>query len=201
MRLIVGLGNPGARYRGTPHNAGFLVCDRFAERHHMAGEDKKFQGRFRRGRVGAHDIGLLKPDTYMNLSGESVREAVRYLPLEGEDIILVFDDIDLSRGHVRIRPRGGSGGHLGVESVIDHLGTGDFPRVRIGVGRPQSRGGAANHVLARVASEERERFSQTIDRAVEALDMILENGIDEAMNRYNGLPPAGQEEEEEEGNS
>ena len=98
----------------------------------MAGEDRKFQGRFRRGRVHGEDIGLLKPETYMNLSGEAVREAVRYLPLEGEDIILVFDDIDLSRGCIRIRPRGGSGGHLGVESVIDHVGTGIFPRVRVG---------------------------------------------------------------------
>ncbi len=200
MRLIVGLGNPGTRYRGTPHNAGFLVCDRFAERHQLAGEGRKFQGRFRRGRVRGEDIGLLKPETYMNLSGEAVREAVRYLPLEGEDIILVFDDIDLPQGSVRIRPDGGSGGHLGVESVIADLGTENFPRVRVGVGRPQSRRGAAKHVLAPVASEKRERFSQTIDRAVEALDTILENGIDEAMNQYNGLPPAGQEEEEE-GNS
>ncbi len=162
----------------------------------MAGESRKFQGRFRRGRVRGEDIGLLKPETYMNLSGEAVGEAVRYLPLEGEDIILVFDDIDLSRGCVRIRPGGGSGGHLGVESVIDHLGTGDFPRVRVGVGRPPGERQAANHVLAPVGTDERQRFSETVDRAVAALDTILEDGIDEAMNRYNGLPRLGQEEEE-----
>jgi len=162
----------------------------------MAGENRKFQGWFRRGRVYGEDIGLLKPETYMNLSGEAVREAVRYLPLEGEDIILVFDDIDLSRGYVRIRPRGGSGGHLGVESVIDHVGTGSFPRVRIGVGRPAGQRQAADHVLAPVRGDEKQRLSETVDRAVEALDTILEDGIDEAMNRFNGLPPLGQEEEE-----
>ena len=136
MRLIVGLGNPGGKYRDTPHNAGFLVCDRFAERHHMAGESSKFQGRFRRGRVRQQDIAVLKPETYMNLSGQAVSEAVRYLPLTAEDIVLVFDDIDLPQGCIRIRPHGGSGGHLGVASVIEQLGSGDFPRVRVGVGRP-----------------------------------------------------------------
>ena len=196
MRLIVGLGNPGAKYRGTPHNAGFVVCDRFAERHHISGESKKFQGLFRRGRVGRQDLGVLKPETYMNLSGKAVAEALRYLPIEGEDIILVFDDMDLFEGRLRIRPGGGSGGHLGVESVIESLGTADFPRVRVGVGRPPRPGGATDYLLRPVRSEGRQRFLQTVDLAVEALDTILEQGVAEAMNRYNGLPAIGQDEEE-----
>jgi PTH1 family peptidyl-tRNA hydrolase len=187
MRLIVGLGNPGSKYRDTPHNAGFLVCDRFAERHRMGDDTRKFQGRFHRGRIGSEDVALLKPETYMNLSGESVAEAVRYLPLEGEDIIVVFDDMDLPGGRIRIRPRGGSGGHNGIRSVIAHLGTSDFPRVRVGVGRPAHKRGAVGHLLGRLRSENRKTFSRTVDLAVRALDTVLEQGVDEAMNRYNGI--------------
>lgn len=193
MRLIVGLGNPGRRYRDTPHNAGFLACDRFADRHHFEPDARRFQGRFRRGRVGALDIGVLKPQTYMNLSGDSVGEAVRYLPLEPEDLIAVWDEMDLPAGRIRIRPRGGDAGHLGVRSMIERLGTGDFPRVRIGVGRPAPGRDATGHLLSRVRMDERERFDRTVDLAVDALDTILERGVDEAMNRYNGLAPIGEE--------
>ena len=197
MRLIVGLGNPGRRYRDTPHNAGFLVCDRFAEGHHMGEASTKFQGSFRRGRFGRHDVALLKPETYMNLSGESVAEAVRYLPIEGEDVILVFDDMDLPSGRIRIRPGGGAGGHNGIQSVIDHLGTRDFPRVRVGVGRPPQKGGAVRHLLGKLLSENRKTFLDTVDLAVAALDTVLEEGVDEAMNRYNGVWVIDPKEEEE----
>ena len=187
MRLIVGLGNPGRRYRDTPHNAGFLVCDRFAERHHIGEESRKFQGRFRRGRYGSEDVALLKPETYMNLSGESVAEAVRYLPIESSDIILVFDDMDLPGGRIRVRPRGGSGGHHGIQSTIDHLGSQDFPRVRIGVGRPSQRRWNVGHLLGKVRRDDRKLFSDTIDLAVQALETILDEGTEEAMNRFNGV--------------
>jgi PTH1 family peptidyl-tRNA hydrolase len=197
MWLIVGLGNPGTRYRDTPHNAGFVVCDRFAERHHLGEESKRFRGRFRRGRVGTEDVALLKPETYMNLSGESVAEAVRYLPLEAENVIVVFDDMDIPGGSIRIRPRGGSGGHNGIQSVIEHLGTRDFARLRVGVGRPPREGGAVRHLLGRLGGNERKVLFDTVDLAVRALDTVLEAGIDEAMNRYNGLSAIGSEEEEE----
>lgn len=197
MRLIVGLGNPGTKYRDTPHNAGFQVCDRFAERHQLGSETRKFRGWFRRGRVGAEDVGVLKPETYMNLSGEAVARAVRYLPLEGRDVILVFDDMDLRAGQIRIRPGGGHGGHKGIRSVIEQLGVRDFPRVRVGVGRPPTGRDATGHLLVRVRPEERDRFSQTVDLAVEALDVILEKGVHEAMNRYNGRPVLGEEGEDE----
>lgn len=196
MRLIVGLGNPGARYQNTPHNVGFVVCDRFAEKYHMGAETRKFQGQFRRGHLGEQDIGILKPQTYMNLSGQSVAEAVRYLPLEISDIILVFDDLDLGEGRIRIRPRGGSGGHRGVQSVIDDLGTEDFSRLRVGVGRPARGGVVTRYLLGRVCSQQRGRFLDTADLAVGALEAMLEDGVDRAMNRYNGLPAIGQEEEE-----
>jgi PTH1 family peptidyl-tRNA hydrolase len=196
MRLIVGLGNPGQRYGDTPHNAGFHVCDRFAERHRLGAAARKFGSEFRRGRVGEEDIGVLKPMTYMNLSGEAVGEAVRYLPLEGEDLVLVFDEIELPAGKIRIRPGGGHGGHNGVRSVIQHLGTGDFPRIRVGVGRPEGQRDPSGHLLSRVRLEERERFSETIDLAVEALEVLLDKGVAEAMNRYNGLPAIGEEPDE-----
>ena len=198
MRLIVGLGNPGRRYRDTPHNAGFLVCDSFADRHALGPEVRKYSGLFRRGRVRSQDIGVLKPTTYMNLSGRSVAEALRYLPAEAEDLILVFDDLELPLGKLRIRPGGGHGGHNGTRSVIQSIGQHDFPRLRVGVGRPAGQRDPTGHLLSRVRSENKERFKQTVERAVEALDCLLENGVDEAMNRYNGLPAIGEEETREE---
>ena len=163
----------------------------------MGEESKRFRGRFLRGRVGSKDVALLKPETYMNLSGESVAEAVRYLPLEGEDVIVVFDDMDLPGGSIRIRPHGGSGGHNGIRSVIEHLGTSGFARLRVGVGRPPREGGAVGHLLGKLGSGERKVFCDTVDLAVRALDTVLEAGIDEAMNRYNGISAIGSGEEEE----
>jgi PTH1 family peptidyl-tRNA hydrolase len=197
MRLIVGLGNPGKKYQDTPHNAGFEVCDRFAQRHRLGDESRKFGGLFRRGRVGNEDIGILKPLTYMNLSGDSVSQAVRYLPMEPTDVVLVFDEIELPAGKLRIRPGGGDGGHRGTRSVIERLGTRDFPRIRVGVGRPGEGRDPTGHLLSRVPARERERYSETIDLAVGALEFLLDQGVDEAMNRYNGRPLVGEPQEEE----
>lgn len=197
MRLIVGLGNPGTRYRDTPHNAGFRACDRFVERHRLGPAAHKFGGAFYRGRVAGRDVGVLEPETFMNLSGESVADALRYLPVEAEDLIVLFDDMDLPLGRVRIRPRGGAGGHNGVRSLIEHVHTQDFARIRIGVGRPAGRTSATGHLLGRVRGEDRENFEKTVDRAVEAVEAVLDCGVDEAMNRFNGLPPVGADEGEE----
>ncbi len=199
MRLIVGLGDPGASYEDTPHNAGFLVCDHFASRHHLPDEIRKFHGLLRRGRIDGTDVGVLKPQTYMNLSGQSVSEALRYLPIELADLVVVWDDIDLPEGRVRIRPGGGDGGHQGTRSIIEHLGGSAFTRVRVGVGRPSERRGAAAHVLGRIRDEEKKRcFENTVRLAVDALDVILDKGVAEAMNRYNGTSASGSEEEGEE---
>jgi len=196
MRLIVGLGNPGDRYRDTLHNAGFRVCDHFADRHRLGAEARKFEGLFRRGRGLGLDLGTLKPQTYMNLSGDSVAEALRYLPLEVSDIVVVYDEMDLPAGKLRIRPRGGHGGHNGLRSVIASLGSDDFPRLRVGVGRPDGRRDPTSHLLARMKEDERRWFESTVALASDALDMILERGAAEAMNTFNGQGvPADTEKE------
>ncbi len=194
MRLIVGLGNPGRKYQETLHNAGFQVCDVFCERHHFGSPAQKFLGRLRRGRVGDLDVAVLQPGTYMNASGDSVAEAIRYLPVEPQEIVLVYDDIDLEEGRLRVRPGGGHGGHNGVRSVIERIGTQDFARIRVGIGRRAGRD-ASGHVLGKLAAEEKRQLGETIETAVDALDTLLESGIEQAMNRYNGPLEAGQEEE------
>jgi peptidyl-tRNA hydrolase, PTH1 family len=195
MRLIVGLGNPGNRYGDTPHNAGFWVCDRLSERHSLGAETKKFKALFRRGRIGAHDVALLKPQTYMNLSGESVEEAFRYLPVGLADLLVIYDEMDLPQGQLRIRPNGGHGGHNGMRSIIEHLGTKDFARIRLGVGRPAGKRSATDHLLSRVDEDQRKRLKEAVDRAAEAAEMILEQGVESAMNRFNAAPATHAEKE------
>jgi PTH1 family peptidyl-tRNA hydrolase len=185
MRLIVGLGNPGKRYASTLHNAGFLAVDRFAERNRLGAQTRKFEGSFRRGRVAGQDVAVLKPETFMNLSGESVAEALRYLPVEPADVIAVFDDMDIPAGRLRLRKSGGHGGHNGMRSLIEHLGTGDFPRIRVGIGRPEGERDATGHVLAKPAADQARIFAETVERAALALESILADGIDTAMNRFN----------------
>jgi len=185
VRLIVGLGNPGKRYAQTLHNAGFLACDRFAERNRLGAEAQKFQGSFRRGRVADQDVGVLKPGTFMNLSGSAVVEALRYLPVEPGDLIALYDEMDIPAGRLRLRKSGGHGGHNGMRSLIEHLGTSDFPRIRIGIGRPEGPRDATGHVLSRPSTEQARIFDETLDRAAEALESILKEGIDIAMNRFN----------------
>ena len=194
MQLFVGLGNPGPRYAETPHNAGFVVCDRFAAKHRFGGTSAKFQGEFVRGRALGADVGLLKPQTFMNLSGESVAEALRYLPVEPANVVVVFDEMDIPSGKLRLRLKGGHGGHNGLRSIIDALGTSDFPRIRVGIGRPPEGWEATGHLLSKVPNGERERFSATVDLAVEALEAVLADGFQLAMNRFNGLARIGEPE-------
>src|SRR5262245_16046725 len=198
MRLFVGLGNPGPRYAETPHNAGFVVCDRFAAKHRFAGWNAKFQGEFTRGRALGEDIGLLKPQTYMNLSGESVAEALRYLPVEPGDVVVVFDEMDIPSGKLRLRKKGGHGGHNGLRSIIESLGASDFPRIRVGIGRPPEGWEPTGHLLSKVPNGERARFSATVDLAVEALEVALAQGFELAMNRFNALERIGGEAEPKE---
>ncbi|HTO70967.1 MAG TPA: aminoacyl-tRNA hydrolase [Myxococcota bacterium] len=190
MLLFVGLGNPGSRYADTPHNAGFAVCDLFAERHRFPRFATKFQGLFARGKVGAAEVGLLKPQTYMNLSGDSVAEALRYLPVELADVVVVYDEMDIPAGKLRLRRFGGSAGHNGMKSVIDRVGSEDFARIRVGVGRAEDRD-AVGHLLGRTPAGERERFSATIALAADALDAVVSDGFEVAMNRFNGRAAVG----------
>ena len=193
MRVIVGLGNPGPRYAETPHNAGFVVCDRFALRHRFPAFAAKFQGLFTRGKVAGEDVALLKPQTYMNLSGDSVAEALRYLPVELSGLVVVYDEMDIPAGKLRLRPFGGSAGHNGMKSVIERVGSEGFARIRVGIGRSETGRDAVGHLLGRTPKRERERLSATIDLAVDALDLVIARGFEAAMNRFNGLPAVGSE--------
>ncbi|MFQ5697439.1 MAG: aminoacyl-tRNA hydrolase [Myxococcota bacterium] len=188
MILVVGLGNPGRRYRNTPHNLGFRVCERIAELGSFDAEVEKFEARFLRGRIDGKDTGLLMPQTYMNLSGESVARAMRYLPVTLDDLIVVFDDMDLPLGRLRVRPGGGAGGHNGVRSLIQSLGTQSFARVRVGVGRPSDGRSPTGHLLGRISEEDRPRFEAAVARAADAARCIWNHGVAEAMNRFNAEP-------------
>lgn len=182
MRMIVGLGNPGRTYAHTRHNVGFDILDILAKRKKV-----RILSRQCRALVGSFDhygeqILLAKPQTYMNDSGAAVGELARKHKLKPEDILIVYDDMDLPLGKIRIRMKGSSGGHNGMKSIIAHLHSQDFPRIRIGIGRG---GEAIDHVLSRFNRKDRQIMDVTLEQAADALDMILEEGIDAAANVYN----------------
>jgi PTH1 family peptidyl-tRNA hydrolase len=182
--MIVGLGNPGREYAHTRHNVGFDVVDLFAKKH-----GARVAGRQFRALVGSIDhngeqVLLVKPQTFMNESGQSVGELARKHRLELPGIVVIFDDMDLPLGKIRIRPGGSSGGHKGMKSIIAHLHSNEFPRIRVGIGRG---GEAINHVLSRFNKKDREIMDVTIQQAADALGMILSDGLEPAMNAYNQL--------------
>lgn len=185
--LIVGLGNPGAKYSKTRHNIGFMAVDHVAEANSIALSKSNFKGLWGKGSIAGKEIILLKPQTYMNLSGEAVRGISGYFHIKPEDILVIYDDIDLEFGSVRIRPGGGSGGHRGMESIIEHLGTNNFPRIRLGIGRPKERGqgDVADYVLSSLTPDEKDTLKQMLDRTKDAVDAILKDGIEKAMNKFN----------------
>ncbi len=181
MLLVCGLGNKGSPYRNTRHNSGFLVLDRFAERLHV-----RFGGKVGGCVVAATDgLLLAKPDTYMNLSGAPVFSLMRKKNIAPPDLVVVHDDLDMELGKMRIRWDGGDGGHKGVRSIIDRLGTRDFHRLKIGIGRDPDLP-PEEYVLLRFRAEEIERLNQVVDRAVEALHLFWKEGKEKAMNMFNG---------------
>jgi len=194
VKLVVGLGNPGRRYAATRHNVGFRIVERFAERRGLDLGEGRFGGRFGRGHVSADgvtlDVAVLEPQTYMNRSGDSVAEALRFLPLESpaEDLYVVVDDVDLPFGRLRLRPSGGGAGHRGLSNVIERLGTTEFPRLRFGVGRPPDTQETADYVLQAFDADERVQLAGRVDAAVEALEAALVDGVSAAMNRFNRPP-------------
>ncbi len=196
MKLVVGLGNPGRRYAQTRHNAGFRIVDRFASRHRIELSTAKFRGRFGRGRALGLDIGILCPETFMNLSGQSVAEALRFLPVEdaARDLLVALDDVDLPFGRLRLRRAGGSGGHKGLDDVLEQLGTRDLPRLRFGVGRPEAGACAdtVDYVLEPFSKQEEAALPALIDAASDAIESCLVDGIDAAMNRHNRDPEAAE---------
>jgi PTH1 family peptidyl-tRNA hydrolase len=185
LRLVVGLGNPGKTYSKTRHNAGFMVVDEISDAFSIALEKQKFDTRFGIGSVNGVKIVLAKPMAYMNRSGPQVQNIAGYFRILCEDMLVVHDDIDLAFGRLKIKEKGGDGGHKGVRSIIDAFGGGDFTRLRIGVGRPDAENDAADYVLGKFTLEERKVLSQIITAAKDAIVTILCKGTKEGMNRFN----------------
>ncbi|MBD2104649.1 aminoacyl-tRNA hydrolase [Leptolyngbya sp. FACHB-261] len=187
--MLVGLGNPGAKYERTRHNIGFEAIDYLARNWRIPlSENKRFQGIFGEGQVGSHRVRLLKPFTYMNLSGQSVRAVVDWYKLEPASVLVFYDDLDLPVGRIRLRSSGSAGGHNGVKSLIGHLGTQEFPRLRYGIGRPApgEQRDTVNYVLGTFRPEERELLSEVMVMSRDAVELIFRSGFEKAMSLYNG---------------
>ena len=185
MYLIVGLGNPEADYDKTRHNMGFHVINKLAKEYEIELSRTKFNGIYGAGVIEGEKVILLKPQTYMNSSGESVIEYKNFYKLENDNILVIYDDIDLQPGDVRVRRKGGPGTHKGMKSVVHFLNTDEFPRVRVGIGMPEDEIDLIEHVIGAVPEEEKEILDKGTEKAKEAVIEILKNGIDKAMNLYN----------------
>jgi peptidyl-tRNA hydrolase, PTH1 family len=183
MKLVVGLGNPGRRYSGTRHNVGFDVVDLLGERHRLEWESAPAEALQAKWRSAS--VIVAKPLTFMNLSGMAIGELLRFYKIELPDLFVIVDDIHLELGRLRARPSGGAGGHNGLKSIISALGTEDFARLRIGVGREDGPGGFADHVLAKFDPEERAEIAEATLRAADAAELFVADGIVSVMNRFN----------------
>ena len=185
MFLIVGLGNPGKEYEGTRHNIGFEAIDYLSDKYNIELNREKFKGVFGEGFIKGKKVILLKPTTYMNLSGDSIREVANFYKLSNEEIIVLYDDISLAVGRLRIREKGSHGGHNGIKSIIANLSTDVFPRVKIGVGAPK--GDLVSHVLGKFSKDENEILAKTLKAVTEAVEIMIDKDTKEAMNKCNGF--------------
>jgi len=187
LKMVVGLGNPGAEYEFTRHNLGFRIIDNLARKFNM--EFKKLKSchsLISRGKINHQEVILIKPQTFMNLSGEAVSKIVFSYRIDFSDLLIVYDDLNLTLGQIRIRKKGSAGGHKGMESIIQYLGSEDLPRMRIGIGRPDPEVGedCVSYVLSNFSPEEEEIIKKTIPLATEAIEKIIEDGLEEAMRKY-----------------
>lgn len=185
MKIIVGLGNPTAQYAGTRHNVGFSVIYNISDTYNIKVDTKKHKALIGKGVIEGEKVILAMPMTYMNLSGESVRELVDYYKCDAEDIIIIYDDISLDVGKLRIRTKGSAGGHNGIKSIISHLGTQEFTRIKVGVGEKPKQMDLADYVLGRFSKEEQPVIRDSADRACQAVAMIISEGTSAAMNKFN----------------
>ena len=185
MFLVVGLGNPGDEYSLSRHNIGFMVVDEVAKKLGVRLKKKGFKGLYNEASLDQKKLIILKPHTFMNRSGTAVNEAVRYFNILIGDVIVVQDEIDLPIGNLLIKSGGGSAGHKGIESIVNSLGDKGFIRLRIGVGKPVNKPDVINYVLSKLQSHEREKISEIIRSAVEAIIEVIENGVQSAMNKFN----------------
>ncbi|MCY3944995.1 MAG: aminoacyl-tRNA hydrolase [Anaerolineaceae bacterium] len=184
--LIVGLGNPGRRYERTRHNVGWFVLDELARRHALQFSRSALGARLAEGNIGKHSVILAKPQGYMNRSGQPVRSVLRYWRIERERLLVVLDDLDQPEGSLRIRPGGGAGGQRGLQDIIDQLGTGDFSRLRLGIGRPPGRMEPRAWVLKPLRGDDLIRAQEMVGRAADAVETWLQSGTEAAMTRHNG---------------
>ena len=185
MILIAGLGNPGKEYENTRHNAGFLVLDTLAQKLGADLSERKHRALCGKAVIGGQKVILLKPQTFMNSSGESIRAAADYYKVPPEDILVVYDDISLAPGQLRIRAKGSAGGHNGIKSIIAHLGTQEFPRVKVGIGEKPPRMDLADYVLGHFSSGEKKIMEEAAKEAADAICEIVNVGIEQAMNDHN----------------
>lgn len=186
MYIIAGLGNPTDKYRGTRHNVGFDVIDEIAKKHGISMEVLKHKALCAKGIIAGQKVLLMKPQTFMNNSGEALREAVDFYKVDKEnEVLIIYDDITLAEGRLRIRSKGSAGGHNGIKSIIAHLGTEKFARIRVGIGEKPAKMDLADYVLGRFTPEQRVDVEQGIKNASDALQLLLEKDINAAMNKYN----------------
>ena len=185
MIIIAGLGNPTKEYEGTRHNVGFQVIDKIAEKYNIAVDAKKGRAYVGKGIIEGQKVLLVKPQTYMNLSGESVVDICNYYNVDLENVIVIYDDIDLDVGKIRIRKKGSGGTHNGMRSIIKCLGSNEFPRVRVGISKPKNGQDLADFVLSRFAKEDEKSLNESFENAVAAIDCAIRQDLDLAMNRYN----------------
>lgn len=185
MKLVVGLGNPGRKYERTRHNIGFDAIDRLQQKWKLDLAEQKFKGVYGVERNGTEKIFVLKPLTYMNLSGESVAQLMNYYQIASEDLLVIYDDLDLAPGKIRLRQKGGHGGHNGIRSIIQHTGSDTFNRIRIGIGRPDPGVAVPDYVLGKFSPDDLEKAEQAAERAAEAVDAWKTEPFLKVMNHFN----------------
>ena len=187
MYIIVGLGNPGKQYENTRHNMGFLAVDLLAEKYNIDVNKIKFKALVGEGRIAGQKVLLVKPQTYMNLSGEAVRQAMDFYKIDPEELIVIYDDIDIPTGTFRIRKKGSPGTHNGMRNIFQHIQTNDFPRIRVGIGSGK-KDNLAGYVTGGISKSEQEILADVLKNSADAAACIIEKGIDKAMNEYNVRP-------------
>ena len=184
--LVVGLGNPGPKYEWTRHNMGFLVIDQLADRADIPVQKLKFQALTNTALIGGQSVLLMKPTTYMNLSGQAVGQAARFYKIPADHVLVISDDVSLPAGKLRIRGGGSAGGHNGLKNIIQHLGSDKFPRIKVGVGSPKQAGfEVVDWVIGKPMGEDQKVLTDALDRAVTAVPVLISQGVDRAMNRFN----------------
>ena len=185
MYLIAGLGNPEEEYSGTRHNMGFDTINKIADKYNIKINKKKFNGLYEKCNIEGKETILLKPQTYMNLSGTCIREFVNFYKIKPENILIIYDDIDVKQATIRIRKKGSSERHNGMKSIVENLKTTEFPRIRVGIGAPKPNQDMVKYVIGPISKEEKNILEEGTTKAAEAVVEILKNGIDIAMNKYN----------------